>query len=80
MKKLWFYPNILSTARKDLSHITCFNCEKKGHYATRFSEPRKKTSDSFDNLHFDDWSFLLPWNAFLVIDTRFESEKIKKKL
>ena len=46
----------------------------------RFSKPRKKTSDSFDNLYFDDWSFLLPWNAFLVFDTQFESEKIKEKL
>ena len=45
--------------------------------------PRKtpqKTSDCLDDLHFDDWSSLLPWNAFLIFDTRFESEKIEKKL
>ena len=41
-------------ACKDLSHITYFNCEKKGHYVTRFSKPEEKTSDSFDDLHFDD--------------------------
>ena len=51
--------SMTSTARKDLSYVTCFNCEKKGHYAMKFSEPRKKTSDSFNNLHFDDWSSLL---------------------
>ena len=25
--------NVASTTRKDLSHITCFNCDQKGHYA-----------------------------------------------
>ena len=25
-------PNVASTARKDLNHITCFNSDKKGHY------------------------------------------------
>ena len=80
MKQLWSYPNIISTSRKDLSHITYFNYEKKGYYATRFSEPERKTSDSFDDLHFDDWSSLLPRNAFLVFDTQFKSEKIEKKL
>ena len=82
MKQLWFCPNVTNTssgALKDLSHITCFNCDKKGHYATKCPEPRK-TSDSFDDLYFDDWSFLLPRNAFLVFDTRFKFEKIEKKL
>ena len=36
--------------------------------------------ESLDDLYFNDWSFLLPWNAFLVFDTQFESEKIEKKL
>lgn len=27
--------------RKDLSHITCFNCDKKCHYADKCPEPRK---------------------------------------
>ena len=36
----------------------------------------QKTSDSLDNLHFDDWSSLLSWNAFLVFDTRFNSGKM----
>ena len=26
--------------RKDLRHITCFNCDKKGHYADKCPEPR----------------------------------------
>ena len=30
--------------RKDSSQITCFNCEKKGHYATSCPEPRKDVS------------------------------------
>ena len=38
--------NIASTAYKDLIHITCFNCGKKGHYATKFSEPKKNWDSS----------------------------------
>ena len=34
-------PNVTTTARQDLSHITCFNCDKKGHYATKCSKPMK---------------------------------------
>ena len=30
--------------RKDLSYITCFNCDKKGHYVTKCPEPRKDAS------------------------------------
>ena len=40
-------PNVASTARKDLSHITCFNCNKKAHYATKCLEARKD-SDAED--------------------------------
>ena len=75
MKQLWSYPNIISTTCKDLSHTTCFNCEKKGHYATRFSELERKINDSFDDLHFGDWSSLLPRNALFVFDTWFNSKK-----
>ena len=39
----------------------------------------QKTSDSHDGLHFDDKSSLLPLNAFILFDTRFESENIEKK-
>lgn len=28
-------------AHKDLSHITCFNCDKKGHYADKCPDPRE---------------------------------------
>ena len=66
-----------------LANITCFNYDK---VTTRQSFPsqgrtetHQKTSDSLDDLHFDDWSSLLPWNALLVFDTRFESEKIENK-
>ena len=40
----------------------------------------QKTSDSLDDLYFDNWSSLLPRNAFLVFDTRFKSKDIEKKL
>ena len=35
----------------------------------------QKTSNSLDDLHFDDWSSLLPCNKFLTFDTRFDSGK-----
>ena len=44
MKQLWFCSNITNTssgALKDLSHITYFNCDKKGYYATKCPKPRK---------------------------------------
>ena len=39
-----YAPNVASTACKDLSRITCFNCNKKGHYATKCPEPRKDSN------------------------------------
>ena len=33
-----------SGTRKDMSQITCFNCNKKGHYSRNCSEPRKNVS------------------------------------
>ena len=36
-----YAPNVTSTACKDLSHITCFNCNKKSHYTTNCLEARK---------------------------------------
>ena len=30
--------------RKDLSLITCYNCNKKGHYAFQYTEPKKDSS------------------------------------
>ena len=47
-------PNVTNTsnrALKDLSHITCFNYDKKGLYSAKCPKPRK---DSLDDLHFDD--------------------------
>ena len=38
-------PNVASTTRKDLSHITCFNCDQKGHYATQCPEPKRDASE-----------------------------------
>ena len=37
--------NVSSTTRKDLSHITCFNCDQKGHYATQCPEPKRDASE-----------------------------------
>ena len=34
-------PNVASTTCKDLSHVTCFNSGKKGHYRTKYPKPRK---------------------------------------
>ena len=41
-------PNVASPACKDLSHITYFNCDKKGHYMTKCPEPRKDRDVSED--------------------------------
>ena len=30
-----------SRRKKDVSEITCYNCNKKGHYVTKCPEPRK---------------------------------------
>ena len=40
--------NVASTAFKDMSHLTCFNSDKKGHYATKCPEPRKDRDTSED--------------------------------
>ncbi len=32
-------------ARKDLSHIICFDCDKSGHYADKCTEPRANSSE-----------------------------------
>ena len=41
-------PNVASTARKDLNHLTCFNSDKKGHYAIKCPKPRKDRDISED--------------------------------
>ena len=38
-------PNVSNTTRKDLSHITCFNCNQKGHYTTQGLEPKRDASE-----------------------------------
>ena len=37
-----------SGARKDVNHITCFNCDKKSHYATKSPKSRKDRDVSED--------------------------------
>ncbi len=32
-------------ARKNLSHIICFNCDKRGHYADKCTEPKANSSE-----------------------------------
>ena len=41
-------PNVDSTARKDLSYLTCFNSDKNGHYATKSPKPKKNRDTSED--------------------------------
>ena len=36
-----YAPNEVSTAHKDLSLLTCFNSDRKGHYATKCPMPKK---------------------------------------
>ena len=38
-------PNVFSTTRKDLSHITYFNYDQKCHYATKCPEPKRNISE-----------------------------------
>ena len=40
--------NVASPACKDLSHLSCFNSDKKGHYATNCPKPRKDRDTSED--------------------------------
>ena len=40
-----YVPNVVSTTRKDLSHITCFNCQQKSYYATKCFKPKKDVSE-----------------------------------
>ena len=56
-------------ARKDLSHITCFNCDKKGHYATKYPELRKN-SDA------EDYAPEVTLERVPCIDTWFNSGKM----
>lgn len=32
--------------RKDLSHITSFNCDQQGHYTTKCPKPKREREDS----------------------------------
>lgn len=41
-------PNVTSTTRKDLKHNTCFNCDKKGHYAIKCPKSRNYRDASKD--------------------------------
>ena len=43
------------------------------------TETPQKTSDSFDDLHFDDWSSLLPWNKFFAFDTQSSLKRSRKR-
>ena len=36
-----YVSNVTSTVRKDMSHFTCFNSNRKGHYAIKCPEPGK---------------------------------------
>lgn len=50
--------NVSSGARNDLSEVTCFNCDKKGHFRGIVPNPGEmpqNTSDSLGNLRADDW-------------------------
>ena len=76
---------IANTARKNLSHFTCFNSDKKDRYVTKYPKPKDqkhltKTSVSTGNFCIEktnvDTALGLFSNEFLIVDTRFDSGKM----
>ena len=42
-----YAPNVASN-RKDLSHLTCFNCDQNGRNMAKYFEPKKNRDTSKD--------------------------------
>jgi hypothetical protein len=60
-----------SEAKKDLSHITCFNCKKKGHYSTNCPEPTKPNpfkKGHVNHINVEEVMGTLPFNSFTTLD------------
>jgi hypothetical protein len=61
-----------SEAKKDLSHITCFNCKKKGHYSTNCPEPTKPNPfkrGHVNHIHVEEVMGTFPFKSFTARDT-----------
>jgi hypothetical protein len=65
-----------SEAKKDLSHITCFNCKKKGHYSTscpenKSDEPAKPNpfkKGYVNHINVEEVMGTIPFNSFTALD------------
>jgi hypothetical protein len=65
-----------SEAKKDLSHITCFNCKKKGHYSTncpenKSDEPAKPNpfkKGYVNHINVEEVMGMFPFNSFRALD------------
>jgi hypothetical protein len=65
-----------SEAKKDLSHITCFKCKKKGHYSTSFPEnksnepakPNPFKKGYVNHINVEEVMGTFPFNSFTALD------------
>jgi hypothetical protein len=65
-----------SEAKKDLSHITCFKCKKKGHYSTscpenKSDEPAKPNPFKkvyVNHINVEEVMSTFPFNSFTALD------------
>ena len=70
--------------KKDLSQITCYNCDKKGYYSTKYPEPPKNGSKNYCQSWRPPrrWLWLVKklWNVSPTSTTWCNFERIRAKL